>query len=123
MAKDAHVFPISDIQKKRNWGGSRGRWGPALIPEIKIPFYVDKPQAVSIKIYKEGLLVNAINTNVDKGFNEFVFDATFSKKGRQAFLTKQKETSLKAAKNGMFYLPKGKYAVKIGPATRSFTIR
>lgn len=123
MAKEAHVFPISDIQKKRNWGSSRGQWGPALIPEIKIPFYVDKPQAVSIKIYKEGLLVNAINTNVDKGFNEFVFDATFSKKGRQTFLTKQKEASLKAAKNGVFYLPKGKYAVKIGPATRSFTIR
>jgi hypothetical protein len=34
-----------------------------------------------------------------------------------------KKVELKAAKNGIFYLPKGKYIVKIGNAENEFEIK
>ena len=59
----------------------------------------------------------------DKGFNEASFDLSFSEKGRKAYLKKFKEQSLNAAKNGVYYLPKGIYTIKIESSTANFEIK
>jgi hypothetical protein len=123
MAKEAHIFPISTIKKNRSWGNSWGRWSSPFIPKISIPYYLSSSRKVTINIFKEELLVASIVKDSDEGFNEFSYDLSFSEKGRKAYLTKFKEQSLKVAKNGTYFLPKGVYTVKIESSTGVFEIQ
>ena len=123
MAKEAHVFPISTIKKSRTWGNSWGRWSSSFIPKISIPYYLSSSKKVTIKIYKDELLVASIPKVSAKGFNELSYDLSFSEEGRKAYLKKFKEQSLKAAKNGTYFLPKGVYTVKIASSTEVFEIQ
>ena len=123
MAKEAHIFPISTIKKNRSWGNSWGRWSSPFIPKISIPYYLSSSRKVTINIFKEELLVASIVKDSDEGFNEFSYDLSFSEKGRKTYLKKFKEQSLKAAKNGIYFLPKGVYTVKIESSTEVFEIQ
>ena len=123
MSKEAHIFPISTIKKNRSWGNSWGRWSSPFIPRISIPYYLDSSRKVTINIFKEELLVASIVKDSDEGFNEFSYDLSFSEKGRKTYLKKFKEQSLKAAKNGTYFLPKGVYTVKIESSTEVFEIQ
>lgn len=123
IAKESHIFSISNIKKDRRWGNSWGRWSSPFIPKITIPYYLNSSKKVTINIYKDELLVASIVKDSDKGFNEASFDLSFSEKGLKAYLKKVKEQSLNAAKNGMHFLPKGVYTVKIASSTEVFEIQ
>lgn len=123
MAKEAHIFPISTIKKNRSWGNLWGRWSSPFIPKISIPYYLSSSRKVTINIFKEELLVASIVKDSDEGFNEFSYDLSFSEKGRKTYLKKFKEQSLKAAKNGTYFLPKAVYTVKIESSTGVFEIQ
>ena len=68
-------------------------------------------------------LVASIVKDSDEGFNEVSYDLSFSEKGRKTILKSSKEQSLKAAKNGTYFLPKGAYTVKIASSTEVFEIQ
>ena len=123
IAKESHIFSISNIKKDRRWGNSWGRWSSPFIPKISIPYYLNSSKKVTINIYKDELLVASTVKDSDKGFNEASFDLSFSEKGRKAYLKKVKDQSLKAAKNGTYFLPKGVYTVKIASSTEVFEIQ
>ena len=123
IAKESHIFSISNIKKNRSWGNSWGRWSSPFIPKISIPYYLNSSKKVTINIYKDELLVASTVKDSDKGFNEASFDLSFSEKGRKAYLKKVKDQSLKAAKNGTYFLPKGVYTVKIASSTEVFEIQ
>ena len=123
LAKSAHIFAIETIRKSANWGRSWSPWRNAYRPEIKIPFYSNSTKKISATVHAGAVKVNTIVGVADKGFNEFIFDVSFSKKGRKAFEKATKNSKLKEAKNGIFYLPKGKYTVKIGDAENEFEIK
>jgi len=123
MAKETHIFSISTIKKSRTWGNSWGRWSTPFIPKISIPYYLSSSRKVTINIYKDELLVASIVKDSDEGFNEVSYDLSFSEKGRKTYLKKFKEQSLKAAKNGTYFLPKGAYTVKIESSTEVFEIQ
>ena len=123
IAKESHIFSISNIKKDRRWGNSWGRWSSPFIPKISIPYYLNSSKKATINIYKDELLVASIVKDSDKGFNEASFDLSFSEKGRKAYLKKVKDQSLKAAKNGTYFLPKGVYTVKIASSTEVFEIQ
>ncbi|WP_026776265.1 glycosyl hydrolase [Polaribacter sp. Hel_I_88] len=123
LAKKSHVFEVSDIRQNRNWGRSWSQWRDAYEPEITIPFYVNADKKVDVEIYQGETLVNEISVNADKGYNEFNFDVSFSKKGLKNYEKANKEAKLKAAANDVYYLPKGKYVVKIGEAKSAFEIK
>jgi photosystem II stability/assembly factor-like uncharacterized protein len=121
--KQAHVFAISNIRKRGSWGSSWSKWLAPSTPEVTIPFYVMGKHDIVIEIFLGDQKVNSIHMKADHGFNEAVFDVSFSKEGLKAYLGKNKEASIKAAKNGVYYLPKGKYTVKIGEAVNEFKIK
>ena len=123
IAQEAHIFPISTIKKSRTWGNSWGRWSSPFIPKISIPYYLRSSRKVTINIYKDELLVASMVKDSDEGFNEASFDLSFSEKGRKTYLKKFKKQSLKAAKNGTYFLPKGVYTVKIESSTEVFEIQ
>ncbi len=123
MTKEVYIFPIKDIRKRRNWGSSWSKWLTPFTPEITIPYYVNKSKNITLEIYKENLKVNEIQRYADKGFNEINFDLSFSEKGRKTYLKKFKDDPLKASKNGIYYLPKGTYTIRIGFADETFQIK
>ena len=123
IAKEAHIFPISTIKKRSTWGNSWGRWSSPFIPKSSIQYYLDSSRKVTINIFKDELLVASIVKDSDQGFNEAIYDLSFSEKGRKAYLKKFNKQSLKAAKNGTYFLPKGVYTVKIASSTEVFEIQ
>ena len=123
LAKKTHVFTIDAIQKNSSWGRSWSQWRTAYTPEIKIPFYSNADVKITVGIYSGAVNVNSISIAADSGFNETVFIPSFSEKGKRRYEKSNKNLELKAAKNGVFYLPKGKYTVKIGNAESEFEIR
>lgn len=123
LGKQNHIFDVSDIRQNRSWGRSWSQWRDAYEPEITIPFYANADKKVDVEIYQGETMVNAIAVNADKGYNEFNFDVSFSKKGLKNYEKANKEAKVKAAANDVYYLPKGKYVVKIGDAKSAFEIK
>tara|TARA_B110000046_G_scaffold177175_1_gene203644 strand:- start:763 stop:3594 length:2832 start_codon:yes stop_codon:yes gene_type:complete len=111
--KDFHVFEITNIRKSSNWGRSWSQWRDANTPEVKIPFFTSSKRKVTIDIYSGAIKVNSISIDADRGFNEAMFDVSFSVKGKKAYEKGDNEVGLEEAKNGVYYLPKGKYTVKL----------
>ncbi|TXD51826.1 glycosyl hydrolase [Polaribacter sp. IC066] len=122
LEKPAHIFTVDNIRKSNNWGRSWSQWREANTPEIKIPFYSNSDKKVTLEVYYKDVVVNSISVDANKGFNEAIFDVSFSKKGKTAFEKANKETDVEEAKNGVFYLAKGKYVVKIGDAKSEFEV-
>ena len=123
LAKSTHIFAINNIRKNRNWGRSWSQWRDAYTPEITIPFYVKSNQKVTVSIFNDDVKVNTLNIDATKGYNAVKFDVSFSKTGKRAFEKKNKKVTINKAKNGVYYLPKGKYTVKIGAAESEFEIK
>jgi photosystem II stability/assembly factor-like uncharacterized protein len=123
LAKTTHIFSIDAIQKNSSWGRSWSQWREAYLPEVRIPFYSNTDITVTVSIYAENVKVNSISMEANSGFNEVMFDVSFSEKGKKIYEKVNKKQTLKAAKNGVFYLPKGQYVVKIGNAENEFEIK
>ena len=123
LAKSIHIFDINNIRKNGSWGRSWSQWRAANTPELKIPFYASSSKKVIADIYLEDTKVNSVSIASDKGYNEFLFDVSFSKKGKKAYEKAFKKSKIRAAKNGVYYLPKGNYTVKIGASESKFEIK
>ncbi|MEQ6124376.1 glycosyl hydrolase [Pseudotenacibaculum sp. MALMAid0570] len=121
--KEAHIFTVANIRKRGNWGSSRSQWSQPFTPQMTIPFYTKGSKKVTIDIYHGDIKVNTIALHTDNGYNEAKFDVSFSKKGRKKYMSNYKDASVRKAQNGVYYLPKGKYTVKIGDAKGSFEIK
>jgi len=123
LAKEAHIFAIENIRKRGNWGSSRVQWAEAYTPEITIPFYSQGSKSTTLEIYSGDTRVNVVRVNAENGYNEATFDLSFSKSGKRDYEKANKKAKMNAAKNGVFYLPKGEYTVKIGEEKSKFTIK
>ncbi|EAQ42667.1 glycosyl hydrolase [Polaribacter sp. MED152] len=123
IAKSTHIFKVNNIRKNRNWGRSWSQWRDAYEPEITIPFYANANRKSTLAIYHGDAKVNEMEIASSKGYNEVDFDLTFSKKGLKTYEKANKNSKIRAAQNGVNYLPKGKYTIKIDDETSSFEIK
>ena len=123
MNKKFHIFQMEGIQKRNNWGSARNDWSEVFIPELKIPFYAKGSGKTNIEVLSNEVVVNTIAVNIDKGYNEVLLDVSFSDKGKKAYEDANKNTKLEKAKNGVFYLLKGIYTLKIGDEKATFEIK
>ena len=123
IAKSTHIFKVNNIRKNRNWGRSWSQWRDAYQPEITIPFYANANRKSTLAIYQGDAKVNEMEIAASKGYNEVDFDLTFSNKGLKAYEKANKNSKIRAAQNGVNYLPKGKYTIKIDDETSSFEIK
>jgi len=123
LKKDIVIFDISDVKKNRNWGRSWSQWRDAYEPELEVPFYVNSDRAITVNIFKDDVKVNSLKFQATKGFNKVIYDLSFSKKGLKEFNKINDKGYRKAAQNGIFYLPKEKYIVKIEDAKGNFEVK
>ena len=117
------IFAIKNIRKRGSWGSSWSKWLKPNTPKVVIPFYVNSNKNTSVNIYSDAILVNSLKINAEKGFNEAVYDVSFSKKGKKDYLKKYKKALIKKAKNEVYYLPKGTYKVVINDKEQTFEIK
>ncbi len=123
LAKSTHIFDVQSIKKSRNWGRSWNQWRDAYEPKITIPFYINTNKEVTVSIYKEDMELNSITIKADKGYNEATYNLSFSKKGLKEYKKRSKKPKISEAQNGVFYLPKGKYSIKIGDDKTKFEVK
>jgi len=122
-SKTVHLFAIDKIRKSNNWGNSWSKWRAPNLPKVTIPFYVNKTKKVTLDIFSGDLKVNSFSVYADKGFNTANYSVSFSKQGKKAYLKENKEATISKAKNDKYYLPKGKYTVKIGEASTILEVK
>ncbi len=122
-SKESHVFSMNSTRRNNRWGSSRAQWADAYTPSMTIPFYSKESKTVSIGIYHNDVLVNTMSMNADSGYNEAEFDLSFSDSGKNSFEGANSDVKLRKAQNGVYYLPKGNYTVKIGDAKGKFSVK
>lgn len=121
--KSIHIFEIDNIRSSSRWGSSWSQWSEKFIPEINISVFSKKSSKQKVQVFSGDIEVNSFNKNVNQGFNASSYDVSFSKKGKKDYLKANPKAKLKAAQNGIYYLPKGKYTIKIGNEKQVFKIK
>jgi hypothetical protein len=107
------VFEIPSVRFSSRWGNSWGQWYEPSIPEVVISYYVLNSTKVSVEILaEEGTKLHSFSADAVTGFNEVTYDLSVSEKTVKSYFDK-KDIEIKKAKNEQYYLPKGKYLVKI----------
>jgi hypothetical protein len=123
VLKSVHIFGIENIRKSNNWGSSWSPWRAPNLPKVTIPFYLNTSKKVTIAIFDGDLKVHSMSVDADKGFNEVIYDVSFSDTGRKAYQKANKEVTVSKAKNGVYYLPKGTYTVHIEEGSSTFEVK
>ena len=62
---------------------------------------------------EKGALVHQETGTLDVGYNVMKYDLSIATKHHKNFQKKHKNTVLKSSKNGIHYLPKGTYTLKV----------
>lgn len=122
-SKETHVFSMNDIRRNNRWGSSRAQWAKAYTPSMTIPFYSKENNSITVEIFHKDVMVNSMKVKADKGYNEAEFDLSFSETGKNSFEAANKELKLRKAQNGVYYLPKGDFTVKIGETKGKFSVK
>jgi photosystem II stability/assembly factor-like uncharacterized protein len=119
LAKELHVFKPDNIKHSQSWGNPFNSWSKPDTPGLDIVVYSKNSTNYSVKVYSsDNTVVSESVLKTDKGINVMSFDVAFSKKGKLAYLKKNK-VKLKTAKDGKTYLPIGEYGVEISSDTVS----
>ncbi len=116
------LFTVQNIHKRNDWGNSWSKWLKPNTPKLNISFYATENKKYVIDIYAGKIKVNKITVLANKGFNETVYNVSFDKEGLKKYKRAYKNVILKKAKNGITYLPKGKYTIKLQNEIQSFEI-
>ncbi len=125
MANKAEtLFKVDDVRHSSAWGSTWSKWFEAFEPEINISFYASQSEEKHLRILSEKeALMNEFEVNADKGFNYTSYDLTLTEKGRKSLLKENTSIDITKAKNGKYYLPKGKYIVELGDEKTSFEVK
>ncbi|WP_343328332.1 VPS10 domain-containing protein [Polaribacter staleyi] len=122
LAKSVAIFKVKNITKSKRWGNSRSPWRAANTPQVEVPFYVNADKKITIDVYAGKVKINSISIDADKGYNKAIYNVSFSKKGLKAYKKVNKKVTIQEADNESYYLPKGKYTLKIGDEKVSFNV-
>lgn len=123
-SKPITLFEMKSIQHSKRWGSTWSKWLEAYEPEAVVQFYSTTPGQKVIQIRSEnGAELNTINVTVDKGFNYVDYNLELTEKGRKSLLKEKKDIIINKANNDKYYLPKGKYTIKIDEAKSTFEIK
>ena len=120
-SKATHLFEIETIRSSSRWGSTR--WGTPFTPEVDISVFSNSAKKTKVSVYAGDVLVNSFSVNVNRGFTTSKYDVSFSKSGKRAFERANKKIKLKEAPNGVFYLPKGKYTVKVDNEEQTLEVK
>ncbi len=117
------IFKVSSVRYSSRWGSSWSQWSEVYLPKLTIPFYSKNNQKLKMVITnEEGVEFNQFEIESKQGFNYYDYNLSVKNKKAISFLI-GKDNTFKVAENNEYYLPKGKYFVKIGKEKQSFEVK
>ena len=117
------LFDIDPVSHSRRWGSAWNKWTDAFEPSVSVSFYSNAKATQGINVLSEdGTLLNSVSVEADKGFNYATYDLTINEAGKQALTKANSKLKINKAGNGKYYLPKGKYTIKVGNETTALVI-
>ena len=106
------VGDLDSVRHSRRWGNSFSTWRDAFVPSLDVQFYSPKSGTAVISVLTEDKKeIKQYTTEVVKGVNTLKYDLSISEKGQKHF--EKEDIEVEKAKNGIYYLPKGEYVVKV----------
>jgi len=124
MNKAILLFDLQSMRSSGRWGSSYGAWNNAYEPSTTVAFYSNTSGEKTIKIVSENNIeLNSLTVNADKGFNYADYDLTITESGKTEWLKDNTSVEINKAKNGKYYLPKGKYTVQIDTENTTLEIK
>lgn len=113
--KTLHIFSPEKVKSSPYWGRKWNDYFPAYEPETELSWYSADDGKISIEVITEkGQILKKLESESDKGLNFIVYNLDIDDKLLKS--AQKKDDSLKemkAADNGMVYLKKGKYILRI----------
>jgi len=108
------LFKLNNLSKSNRWGSRYSKWSKVSEPKLNISYYVSKAGSYTLTIKNnKGLLLKNLSLKADAGFNTVVYNLDIDKNHK----------GLKKAKNGKYYLPKGKYKANLLGESALFEIK
>lgn len=105
---------VPSMRASRRWGTSGfNAFGDFMNePSVSLQVYSPSNGTAEISVLTEdGTVVNSWKTDVEKGVNTIEYDVSLSAKGKKAL--EKKDVKVNEAANGVSYLPKGMYEIKV----------
>jgi len=123
-AKAITLFPVESMRANRRWGSSFSQWRDPFEPAITVSYYASADATRNLSVLSEGgATLNSLSVNAAKGFNYTEYDLTITEAGKQALMKEDTKLKVSKAQNGKYYLPKGKYTIRIGNEQTSLEIK
>ena len=102
------------INFSRQWGNSYSQWMDPFTPEVPLTWYSAKSGTAKFEVKTEaGEVVQQFELETEKGFNTGNYDLTIKESAVKKLEDKEKNISIKKAKDEKFYIPKGKYSIEL----------
>jgi len=114
IKSDLKIFKIEAVKHSSRWGNSWSKYLKPFEPTKDIKVYAAQSGSKTIKIISEnGILLNELNVDLDRGFNYISYNLTISDKGRKSLLKSNRDIIIPKAQNNLYYLPIGLYLIEI----------
>ena len=118
------LFDVESVRASRQWGNSWSKWMDVYEPTKSIGFYAANSGQQKLQVLTEnGSVLNTVSIDTNKGFNFADYDLTITESGKNALMKEDTKLNISEAKNGKYYLPKGKYTIQIGNEKTSFEVK
>ena len=107
------LFDLEEVRHSPRWGASR-TWSEPFEPGLSYTLYALNEGTATMTITSDsGLRMSEQEIEVNKGFNQLTCKLEADENGIKTWNKKNKNNKLKAADNGVTYLPKGTYTMTI----------
>lgn len=121
LQKDLFAFSVNKIRASSRWGNTFSPWREAPEPDITLPIFSKNGGKANLKLKAKDLVLKSWEVDLRKGLNYLSYHGTIdstSAASYENYLNEQKKKDAEAikvekAKNGKFYLKKGKYMLEI----------
>lgn len=123
-SQNISIFDINNIRYSGRWGSSWNKWAKPFEPKVVVEFYSNISGQADFDIVTEkGTVLYSDSIKLNKGFNYVDYGLEITEKAKKKLLKENASLVINKAKNGKFYLPKGKYFVKINNTSKTFEVK
>lgn len=119
LAEPLHLFPLSEVRYRSNWGMKGWGWGEPNEPSAQLVFYTKQSGTADIKVYAGDLLLAELTDESEAGLNFVDYSLTVDENALDDYKkylnenSKGEEIVFKDTDTGKNYLRAGTYTVKI----------
>ncbi len=112
VSKGTQLFEVASVRNSSRWGNSFSVWRDPFEPKVAVSYVTSSLGKFSLVVKDENEKeLQRIPLSSQVGVNVVDYDLTITEKGKKALEKSNAELDIQKAKNGNYYLPKGKYTL------------